>query len=181
MGGQLLPHYTGVMPRSKMEEKNMPAKKKQQDVQATLFAQASSSADLTWLRVNEMVAQDGDTMSVNMNSATYNAQANCLTIFDGEGNALGVHSQHSEGYLAAAKDGGYTLGDTDGVRLGRALAANTATGLASMTAANDDDAYENCATVINGKDMTLTIRGITTKAGNFARIWSVDCGHPFTG
>ena len=149
--------------------------RKKNDVQATLFAQASAGADLTWLRVNELVASADDTLQFNMNSATYNAQANCLTIFDGEGNALGVHSEHSEALVAHAEKENYSLPDTDAVRLGRALAANKATGLSAMTASNDDEAYENCATCINAREMTLTIRGITTKAGNFARVWSVDC------
>ena len=150
------------------------ADKKTGAVQATLFTfgGGDAKADLTFVRVSEEVSAVGDTITFNMNSATYNADKACLTIFDGEGNALGVHNQHSPEMLKHASEKGWTLGATDGDRFGPAF--QNAGLLKGYTAANEDEAWANIATAINNAGGVLIVTMVETKSGGSYRRWTVN-------
>jgi len=144
------------------------------DFQATLFAQTSDSSDLTFVRINTEVQNVGDEYSFTLGSATYNTDKGCLTAFDGTGNALGVHIEHSEALRADAESKGYTLGQTDAEKL--AFAANAVKWFAGTTAADMHGMMNNLAAAINTHpDAVLTVRGVETKSGHMARVWSINC------
>ena len=149
----------------------MPSKKKASETaQTTVFTFSKGQTDLSFVRVSEEVTNMGDSLTFNMDSATYNADKGCLTIFNGEGLALGVHRNHSTEMMAAAEENGWKLGETDGDRFGPAF--ENAGLLRGYTHANEEEVWVNIAHAINANDSELTVTMVETKSGGSYRRWS---------
>jgi hypothetical protein len=126
-----------------------------------------------FINVSEQVKNLGDTLTFTMDSATYNADKACLTVFNGEGQAIGIHQNHSPAMLAHASEQGWTLGKTDGDRF--ADAAEAAGMITSATSEDtSDEAWENISANINAHGATLMVTMIETKGGHNFRRWTVN-------
>jgi hypothetical protein len=154
-----------------VEKKNK--KNTDADVQATLWGTAVKEGDeLSWISVGTEVKQVGDSLTFALDSATWNDEKECLTAFNGEGAAIGIHDNHSEQTLAMAEKEGWTLSQTDGERFGRAFF--TAGLLDGTVAANRSDSFANMAAIINGTPgITLTVEMIEMSNGNSYRRWTI--------
>ena len=122
-----------------------------------------------FINVSQEVKVLGDSLTFTMDSATYNADKACLTVFNGEGQMIGIHQNHSPAMLAHASEQGWNIGQTDGDRF--AKAADVA-GMIT-TATTEEASWTDFEQNINAHGATLTVTMIETKAGNNFRRWSV--------
>ena len=127
-------------------------------VQASLFGGLVSTREdepLTFLKVYEEVANEGDTLTLTLTGATFNADRQCLTVIDDDKRqALTVYfDNHPDAQYATTPDG---------VRLGRAV---------ERCLSEPISTYEGLADTIRAaQPLTLTI----THTGVKGRLWTVD-------
>lgn len=124
--------------------------------QTTLFgayAAEAETAELEFVKVYEEVANDGDQFTLNLNSAVYNEEKECLTVIDADKNqALTVYfTQHPNAQYQSTPEG---------VRLGRAIQR------CIKQTVND---AEELVQQIKDNDFVLTV----THTGSKGRLWTV--------
>ena len=143
------------------------------EVQTSLFSFGGSrdGADHSFIRMSEVVKSVGDTFTFSMDSATYNADKGCLTVFDGTGQAVSVHQHHSPAMIENAAAQGWTLPQTDADRFGPAF--EKAGLLNGYTHGSSDEAWGNIASSINTQGAVLTVTMVQTKSGHNFRRWTV--------
>ena len=143
--------YRGTTP-TQMEMKNM-SKKTEQTNLFGAFVEPTQDEPLQFVKVYEEVEADGDQFTMNLNSAAYNDERDCITVIDSEKNcALTAYfTQHPESKYQSTPDG---------IRLGRAIQR--------CVRATVNDADELVA-LIKSSDLVLNI----TYKGEKGRAWSV--------
>ena len=143
--------YRGTTP-TQMEMKNM-SKKTEQTNLFGAFVEPTQDEPLQFVKVYEEVEADGDQFTMNLNSAAYNDERDCITVIDSEKNcALTAYfTQHPESKYQSTPDG---------IRLGRAIQR--------CVRATVNDADELVA-LIKSQDLVLNI----TYKGEKGRAWSV--------
>ena len=148
------------------------ASKKDEAVQTTLFTFGGGATQdgNDFINVSVEVKELGDSLTFTMDSATYNADKTCLTVFNGEGLMIGIHQNHSPAMREHAEAQGWTLGQTDGDRF--AVAAEAAGMIGEPT--TSDEAWENICDNINAHGAILTVTMIETKGGHNFRRWTVN-------
>ena len=127
--------------------------KKQQTTLFGEFVEKQPDEPLQFVKVYEEVEADGDQFTMNLDSAAYNEERDCITVIDSEKNcALTAYfTQHPESKYQSTPDG---------IRLGRAVQR------AIRETVNDGDIL---ADVIKNRDLTLTV----SYEGQNGRLWSV--------
>ena len=117
------------------------------------FVEPTQDEPLQFVKVYEEVEADGDQFTMNLNSAAYNDERDCITVIDSEKNcALTAYfTQHPESKYQSTPDG---------IRLGRAIQR--------CVRATVNDADELVA-IIKSQDLVLNI----TYKGEKGRAWSV--------
>lgn len=117
------------------------------------FVEKQPEEPLQFVKVYEEVEADGDQFTMNLNSAAYNEERDCITVIDSEKNcALTAYfTQHPDSKYQSTPDG---------IRLGRAVQRTI------RQTVNDGD---ELVAIIKDQDLTLTV----SYEGQNGRLWSV--------
>jgi hypothetical protein len=138
-------------------------KKHTKSEQQTLYG-GSVSGDYTApeqvrVKVWEEVREIGDSLIMQIDGASLNQEAGCLTIFD---NSDEAKTRSLTVFFAHHPDSQYKDGQTDGARFGNAVAR----------CVGPIDSNEALEGAIADGGFTLTVAG-TDYNGGFARLWTV--------
>jgi hypothetical protein len=127
---------------------------KQESIFGGLVSNQDDKTPSTFVKIYEVVKEIGDNLTFFLDGATWNDEKNCLTVFNGQGECLGLFLNHiNESWK----------GETDLIRLGKAIERKCEVQIASMS---------ELVKLINESNLTIEITATESKEG-FYRQWKV--------